>query len=86
MTQTAIDWAKIPVPNVSVDREDRARLMLKCAAILARLQAGAATNRELNEIAFSYRQRISELRQAGYVIDCERKRGSGLAVYTMGAP
>ena len=74
--------ARVIVPNASVDARDRARLLDKCAVILARLEIGKATNRELNTLCFSYRQRISELRQAGYRIDCERL-GDGLASYEL---
>lgn len=80
---TQLDLASAIVPNRSVDKSDRVRVLAKCADILARLQTGPATNRELNQIAFSYRQRISELRQAGYVIDCA-KGEAGLATYTLG--
>jgi hypothetical protein len=48
------------------------------AAILARLKQGPATMIELMALSpGGYRQRISDLRKDGYVIDCERTgRGS----------
>lgn len=39
--------------------------------ILERLQKGPATSRELVDIAFGYRQRISDLRKAGYNVKCD---------------
>lgn len=66
--------------NASVDPRDRARLSAKQEVVLATLKSGPRTNRQLNAICFSYRQRVSELRDAGYVIDCERGE-DGLAVY-----
>ena len=61
---------------------DRPRLNRQCLKILARLREGPATNRELAEIALNYRARTSDLRNAGYTIDCERKPG-GKSIYTL---
>lgn len=66
--------------NPTVDPRDAARLSAKQEVVLATLKAGPKTNRQLNAICFSYRQRVSELRDAGYVIDCERG-DDGIATY-----
>ncbi len=70
--------------NVTVHPDDVSRLSEKQRLVLARLRSGPATNRELNDICFSYRQRLSELRDAGHRIDCERGE-EGLAVYRLGS-
>lgn len=62
--------------------EDRSRFNRQCEAVLARLQRGAATNMDLADICPGYRQRVSDLRKAGYVIEC-RKRHGGLSVYSL---
>ena len=49
------------------------RLSKQCAAILARLQEGPATNSELARMALSYTRRLSDLREAGYAVDCYKK-------------
>ena len=51
---------------------------IRKAAILARLRQGPATMPELLALSpGGYRQRISDLRKEGHVIDCERVgRGS----------
>ena len=64
---------------------DKPRLSRQCAAILARLQQGPATNAELGKYALNYTARISQLREDGHVIDCE-KFGGGRAIYTLAAP
>ena len=62
--------------------EDAPRLDSQCDRMLARLKKGAATNTQLVEIALNYRARISELRQMGHNVQCEKKQG-GLAVYRL---
>lgn len=59
------------------------RLSRQCDRILDRLRRGPATNRELATIALKYTGRISDLRNAGYVIDCEIDRADGLARYRL---
>ena len=50
--------------------------------ILARLRKGPATNRELNDIAFRYSARISELRDEGHAIAWRAVKGRpGLTLY-----
>ena len=54
--------------------------------ILARLRKGPATNRELNEIAFRYSARISELRDEGHNIAWRAaKDRPGLTIYRLDA-
>jgi hypothetical protein len=68
--------------NSSVSPEDAPRLSRQCAALLARLRLGPATNRELAAISLKYTSRVSDCRAAGYAIDCERLDG-GLTRYTL---
>lgn len=64
----------------------RPRLGKQCAAILARLEAGPATNRELSQIALNYKARASELRQAGYGVVCyNHDKRTGLSWYRLEA-
>lgn len=70
MIQESIDFsAPIPV-NASVDPVEAPRLSRQCKAILEFLRAngGRATNAELSRIALKYTGRLSEIRQAGYVV------------------
>ena len=67
-------------PNVLP--EDRPRLRGQNAAILDRLQRGPATNQELAQISLKYTSRLSDIRKAGYVVNCERGDG-GLNTYTL---
>ncbi len=64
---------------------DKARLSAQCAAILARLRRGSATNVELAEISLKYTSRISDLRAAGIAVECERGTG-GLNAYRLTPP
>ena len=53
--------------------------------ILARLEAGPTTNRDLNNIAFRFGARILELRSDGYDIRCyPLKPAKGLYIYSIG--
>lgn len=55
--------------------------------ILARLQRGPATNRDLNNIAFRYSARIAELRDEGFDIRWSAVKGRpGLTVYSLFDP
>ena len=62
--------------------EDAPRLDSQCDRMLARLQKGAATNVELAGISLKYTSRLSDLRQLGHQIDCE-KRANGVTVYRL---
>ena len=60
------------------------RLAGQNAAILERLRAGPATNRELAGMALNYRARISDLRALGHEILCvDQDHKSGLAFYRL---
>ena len=68
-----------------LDAASLPRLSRQCAAILARLEQGPATNDELSRIARKYTGRISDLRHAGYDVRCtSQDRTTGLAVYELG--
>jgi hypothetical protein len=73
-----------PVVVTQAPAPMRPRLSRQCHAILERLQAGPATNRELAMIALKYTGRISELKQAGYRVECfEHKHATGLTRYRL---
>ncbi len=61
---------------------DAPRLDSQCDRMLARLQKGAATNVELAGISLKYTSRITDLRQLGHTIECE-KRKNGMSVYRL---
>ncbi len=66
---------------------ERKRLARQCQTILARLQQGTVTNRELAGIALNHTARISELRGAGYNVQViSRDRATGLATYALLPP
>ena len=62
--------------------EDSPRLDSQCDRMLARLQKGAATNIELAGISLKYTSRITDLRQLGHTIACEKKP-NGVSVYRL---
>ncbi len=81
------DWdqaERVPVAprDPHVQPQDRPRLRGQNAAILKRLRRGPATNRELAAFALNYRARVSDLRAAGYVIQCDQMAG-GLSWYEL---
>ena len=59
------------------------RLSAESAKVLARLEQGPVTRRELNGLTINATARISDLRAAGYVVTCEEKP-SGASVYRLG--
>lgn len=61
---------------------DVSRLSAQCAEILRRLAQGPATNRELATVALKYTSRVSDLREAGWDIACDRLDG-GLTRYQL---
>lgn len=69
------DSPKLSPRDPHVDPADLARLSGQNAAILARLRCGPATNVELAGIALKYTSRVSDLRKAGYRVECERGAG-----------
>jgi hypothetical protein len=69
----------------AVDQQpEKRRLSKQCAAILARLKEGPATNRELVAISLNHTGRISDLRRSSYVIEVEsHDHTTGLVVYRL---
>ena len=62
------------------------RLSRQCRAILTRLQQGPASNRDLAAICLKYTGRISDLRKAGYNVECyDQDRATGLSWYRLAA-
>ena len=61
---------------------EAARRLSAKERVLLRLQAGPATNVELNAICYRYGGRIHELRGEGYLIDPE-PLGRGVFRYTL---
>lgn len=60
---------------------------IRKAAILARLKQGPATMPELLALSpGGYRQRISDLRDDGYRIDCERTKAGSVFRLVPNAP
>ena len=60
------------------------RPMTQKERILARLQRGPATNRDLNAIAFRYSARIAELRDEGHNIAWRAVKGCpGITLYRL---
>ena len=76
--------AVIPSDSHVTAPSEMRRLASQCTAILARLQQGPATARELAALSLKYTGRISDLRAAGYDIPPPvEDRASGLSVYTL---
>jgi len=73
----------IPPTDPQVELIETPRLRGQNAAILERLQQGPATNRELSGLSLKYTSRISDLRAAGYTVDCSQDKATGLNVYTL---
>ena len=73
----------IPPIDPHVELIEAPRLRGQNAAILERLQSGPATNRELAGLSLKYTSRVSDLRAAGYRIECERDAVSGVSVYRL---
>ena len=63
---------------------EQKRLSGQNAAILARLEQGPATNRELAAVSLKYTGRLSDLRAAGYRVSViERDYATGLVTYAL---
>lgn len=63
------------------------RLNRQCRTVLAMLQVGPCSNRDLASVALKYTSRISDLRGAGYRIAVvERDTRTGLAMYALRRP
>jgi hypothetical protein len=68
------------------DPAELRRLTGQSAAILARLQRGPATARELSALSLKYTSRISDLRKAGYDVRCREDAETGVSTYTLDVP
>jgi hypothetical protein len=76
----------VPV-NRSVHPAEAPRLQRQCHDILAVLRQRDASNFELAEIARKYTGRLSEIRQAGYVVRIiDRDHTTGRCVYRLEKP
>lgn len=63
---------------------EKRRLSDQCARILYRLRQGRATNVELAAISLKYTSRISDLRKAGYDVQCvEKDTRTGVCLYEL---
>jgi hypothetical protein len=77
---TQLDIFSVPVQHPAEAR----RLSGQCAAILARLHQGPATNRELAGLSLKYTSRLSEVKAAGWDIRVvERDYETGRVVYQL---
>lgn len=85
MTQPDLFSARPVVPaSPTLSRPERKRLSRQNSEILARLEQGPATRRELTEIALNVTARVSELRRHGYNVQViERDYDSGRTVYAL---
>jgi hypothetical protein len=85
-TGREIYFSDKPSPrDPSVSESEKPRLANQNAAVLARLKAGPATNRELAMLALKYTSRISDLRAAGHVIrPIKKNRVTGETTYQLG--
>ena len=67
--------------------EAKPRLSRQALAILARLQRGPASNRDLCSLSLKYTGRISDLRANGYQVECfGQNHKTGEAWYRLSSP
>jgi hypothetical protein len=76
-----------PQPTLSprdpnTDPQDEQRLTGQNKLVLDALKDGPKTNQQLAFFSLKYTSRISDLRAAGYVVECERLQG-GLTLYRL---
>ncbi len=76
------DGGVIPYAPPVKAKEDKVRLSKQCQRVLDRLIRGPATNRELSQIALSYRRRVCDLRAVGHQIELVEVKG-GFNTYTL---
>ena len=86
-----LDLLNPPVPapvrcDPRVPADAKPRPCRQARMILARLQQGTVTNRELSEIALKYTNRISEIRKSGHNVVCVTEHATGHSEYYLGAP
>lgn len=77
MNQQSIDFDAVNAPKT-----DRPRLNKQSLAIFKLLQSGPVENKNLQQIAFNYTARISDIRKAGWDVKCKRLSG-GRSLYTL---
>lgn len=80
MNQPAFIWAR---DSRVTDETEHRRLSSQSLRILHRLQQGPATARELSVLSLKYTSRVSDLRKAGYVVQCEHDTATGRSVYRL---
>lgn len=73
----------LPVSDPSAPAAERPRLTRQAREVLARLQAGPATRRQLGEIALNVTARVSDLRRCGYAVDVIERHDDGLTIYAL---
>lgn len=73
---------RIPVRDPNVAADDEPRLTGQNLQILQRLKCGPCLNVELAQISLKYTSRVSDLRAAGYEIECQRLDG-GKTLYKL---
>lgn len=84
MTQLNMDFSVRHTASPTLQGSERRRLSTQNAAILARLQRGTATNRELAGLSLKYTSRLSDLRKAGNIVRVvSRDYRTGLTVYQL---
>ena len=84
-TAEILEPRRVRPADPNLDPRDVPRLSQQCEAILAALRERPRTNAELAAISLKYTSRVSDLRAAGYRIDCERQEG-GTFVYRLLTP
>lgn len=87
MTQQALMFdapIKVQPRDQSVPEAAKPRLSRQCQQIVERLRRGRASNAELATISLKYGGRLSDARQAGYVIRCvNQDHRTGYAEYEL---
>ncbi len=73
----------IPFDPPVAPLEEKVRLSKQAQRVLTRLSAGPATNRELSQIALSYRRRVCDLKEAGHQVEIIHKGKGGLNTYAL---
>jgi hypothetical protein len=84
MTQPALDFTALPIDTHCLHPQEIVRLTGQTARIVARLEEGPASNRELAQLALKYTSRISDAKAAGWDIRIiERDHATGRVVYQL---
>lgn len=89
MKQTRLGYEAHEAPSGAVPsapvapKKEPPRLSPQAARVLDRLAKGPATNRELSQIALSYRRRIADIRQNDIEVEIIRKEKNGINTYAL---